>query len=666
MTEVERKEDFRPEEFIDWIKDEPAGSETVSDHKSGDAYGFKDFFDTLSDTLSARAGGDDRDLIDALEEKKKKKAAEEAAKKAAAKRAESGIGDIFGADDDDERKRGIAFKSPFAEMTEEELDAALKKANKNTYWEFGLHTEKKRRAGKVESFIYEKEGTRIPVLPTYTNRMEREVCGEPVAVSFGDLPRTKNVNSVGNPNAIRYTTHLEIHFDITEGAETKEGKSAAYMKAQSFLAAAYRGDTLGGKPVRKFRLTNMSEEELKAWGEVRAAFEGQGKKIEFILTDEQQKVFDRYAAKFAEITRLNRELVGAEKVTEMTAEKDTEKTTSESMVEPTESKTEGTSETSKDVVSEEEKTPAESKTVVEPTEVIDAPVPEAEETPVEDKPIIDVEMAKTTDSEDAAEADSEPTVELAERKSAEVDVPVTAEEISKMYTELRNLKEMLEALRRGAIPVGPVTEDAEATVVAEDSPRDSGEFVNLPDYLKEFFKNMDEVEATAAKESVVREFFKNMDEIAAAVMKENAGNSGVSQEVKEKVAREIKAFDLSTEKGKIDARKATTAIIVSDLSRAFNHALERNNTLISNEILTTDEIKKDLDKYYNLYGEKAEEIIANSEDSRTARDILKETKLKVGESRFANERAKKAYEKDKFNREMAIKTEGGYWHQNER
>ena len=320
MTEVERKEDFRPEEFIDWIKDEPAGSETVSDHTSGDAYGFKDFFDTLADTLSARAGGDDRDLIDALEEKKKKKAAEEAAKKAAAKRAESGIGDIFGADDDDERKRGIAFKSPFAEMTEEELDAALKKANKNTYWEFGLHTEKKRRAGKVESFIYEKEGTRIPVLPTYTNRMEREVCGEPVAVSFGDLPRTKNVNSIGNPNAIRYTTHLEIHFDITEGAETKEGKSAAYMKAQSFLAAAYRGDTLGGKPVRRFRLNNMSEEELKAWGEVRAAFEGQGKKIEFILTDEQQKVFDRYAAKFAEITKLNRELVSGVKEEEETKE----------------------------------------------------------------------------------------------------------------------------------------------------------------------------------------------------------------------------------------------------------------------------------------------------------------------------------------------------------
>ena len=641
MTEVERKEDFRPEEFIDWIKDEPVDSEVSSEHKDAeDPYGFKGFFDTLADSLAARAGGEDRDLIEDLEEARKKKAAEEAAKKAAAKRAESGIGDIFGADDDDERKRGIAFKSPFAEMSDEELEEALKKANKNTYWEFGLHTEKKRRAGKTESFIYEKEGTRIPVLPTYTNKMEREICGEPVAVSFGDLPRTKNVNSIGNPNAVRYTTHLEIHFDITEGAETKEGKSAAYMKAQSFLAAAYRGDTLGGKPVRKFRLTNMSEEELKAWGEVRAAFEGQGKKIEFILTDEQQKVFDRYAAKFAEITRLNRELVGGVKEEEKTAgaevaEKASEKVASETTVEPTEA--------SKDAVAEDKETMEESKTVVEPTEIIEPPAPEVEDVPAEEKTIIDVKAVEKTDTESATEADS---------ASTEADVYVSAEDLRKEAAELR---EKLEALKSGAIPVGPVTEEDKATTATEDAP----EFVNLPD-VSAFFKRMDK-EGLATMKSAwpdLAAFFKRMNRGELAAMKnssydfgalfkmmnelaEQASNSGVSSVVKEKAPKEEILYDLSTSQGRVDARDAVISRIRTNLKTAYTTRAKGKWAIVE------EEAREDLAKYADWHCEKTEEVVAKAEGLRTASDILEEVKRKVGESRFANKRAMDAYNRER-------------------
>ena len=179
-----------------------------------------------------------------------------------------------------------------------------------------------------------------------------------------------------------------------------------------------------------------------------------------------------------------------------------------------------------------------------------------------------------------------------------------------------------------AIPVGPVTEENEAETAEDNSLSEQGEFVNLPD---------------------VSAFFNEMDKIEDKVMKDAA-----------------KKFDLSTEKGRTKARDAVTTLIVSDLGRAFNYAKKRNKIYLDKEILTADTIEEDLNKYYDRYGEKAEEIISNSEGVYTARDILREIKRRVGESRFANENAKKAYEKEKFNREMAIKAGSGYWRQNER
>ena len=214
-----------------------------------------------------------------------------------------------------------------------------------------------------------------------------------------------------------------------------------------------------------------------------------------------------------------------------------------------------------------------------------------------------------------------------------------------------------------AIPVGPVTEEP----VAEENK----EFVNLPDYSKffermdkkalvavkgtqpdlvPFFKNMDEVEATAMKENAIRDFFNNMDEIEAAVMKENAGNSGVGSEV-----RAAKTFDLSTKEGKVAARAAVTAVIKSDLGRDFKTRAERKWAIVE------ETAKEDLAKYANLHGEKAEEIISVSEGLFTARDILKQAKRWVGESRFANERAMKAYNA-KRNRE-GIEYSQRYWTQ---
>ena len=552
-------------------------------------------------------------------------------------------------------------------MTDEELEEALRRANKNTYWEFGLFTEKKRRAGKVDAFVYERKGTRLPVLPTYTDKKAREICGEPVAVSFGDLPKSTNVNSKGNPNSIRFSTHLEIHFDITEGASTKEGKSIAYMKAQSFLAAAYRGDTLGGEPVRRFRLTNMSEEELKAWGEVRAAFEGQGKKIEFILTDEQQKVFDRYAAKFDEITRLNRELVGGRDL-DLSKSKAVESLKGL----PKETKEFHTHGKDFKPLEEPKSMP---KTEYRPTHSKEAAKEAAPETVAKETSPKDDSSVVTTDvvseAEKAAELDtlakafeageykaSSETTDLAETESKAVEKTVddkafeeildgfrngewfetnSFKTISKMTKWMNGDKGLVDevadmekaATATGeAIPVGPVTEENEAETAEDNSLSEQGEFVNLPD---------------------VSAFFNEMDKIEDKVMKDAA-----------------KKFDLSTEKGRTKARDAVTTLIVSDLGRAFNYAKKRNKIYLDKEILTADTIEEDLNKYYDRYGEKAEEIISNSEGVYTARDILREIKRRVGESRFANENAKKAYEKEKFNREMAIKAGSGYWRQNER
>ena len=577
------------------------------------------------------------------------------------------VGSLEGERVKEKEEESSAFKSPFSTMTDEELEEALRKANKNTYWEFGLFTEKKRRAGKVDAFVYEKKGERLPVLPTYTDKKAREICGEPVAVSFGDLPKSTNVNSKGNPNSIRFSTHLEIHFDITEGASTKEGKSIAYMKAQSFLAAAYRGDTLGGKPVRRFRLTNMSEEELKAWGEVRAAFEGQGKKIEFILTDEQQKVFDRYAAKFAEITRLNRELVGG-------GDLDLSKSKA---VESLKGLPKGTKEfytRGEEIKPLEEPKPT-PKMEYRPThskEVAKEAAPETvakETSPKDDSTVVTTDFV--SEEEKAAKLDklvkafekgeykpSSETTDLAKTESKAVEKTVddkafeeildgfrngewfendSFETISKMtkwmnddkglVDEVADMEEAATATGE-AIPVGPVTEENEAATAEDNSLSEQGEFVNLPD---------------------VSAFFNEMDKIEDKAMKDAA-----------------KKFDLSTEKGRTKARDAVTALIVSDLGRAFNYAKKRNKIYLDKEILTADTIEEDLNKYYDRYGEKAEEIISNSEGVYTARDILREIKRRVGESRFANENAKKAYEKEKFNREMAIKTGSGYWRQNER
>ena len=705
MTEVDTSVNTSEDIFARKdIKKEPVEAlEKVAKPKT--APDFKSFSSAEAGTFEALAKEGDSDLAEGL-------------------KVNSGIGEISGSlEDEKEQEKEIMFQSPFAEMSDEELAEALRKANKNTYWEFGLFTEQKRRAGKVESYIYEKDGDRLPVLPTYTNKKAREICGEPVAVSFGDLPRSKNVNSIGNPNSIRFSTHLEIHFDITEGAGTKEGKSAAYMKAQSFLAAAYRGDTLGGKPVRTFRLTNMSEEELKAWGEVRAAFEGQGKKIEFILTDEQQKVFDRYAAQFDEITKLNRALV---------SDRNFDLSKPESL-----ENLEGLPKQGKDFyargeglesLEEPEPMPKMDYTPANSKEAVEEVAPEvASETVAEKAPeVVEAEVIEAKEIE-------EPSTELAEEGTNGIDKTVddkafeevldgfrngewfetnSFETISKMSEWMNSDKdsanevaemENATATNGDAIPVGPVTEEP----VAEENE----EFVNLPDHSKffermdkkalvavkgtqpdlvPFFKNMDEIEAAVMEEKAAKankgidladkdshvlpipdylptdkgidladwktplpdysEFFKNMDEIEAAVMKENAGNSGVGSEV-----RAAKTFDLSTKEGKVAARAAVTAVIKSDLGRDFKTRAERKWAIVE------ETAKEDLAKYANLHGEKAEEIISVSEGLFTARDILKQAKRWVGESRFANERAMKAYNA-KRNRE-GIEYSQRYWTQ---
>ena len=605
---------------------------------------------------------------------------------------DDGTGFIIGPHDEEEKEKEPPAKKPFSflDMSDEELEEELRKANKNTYWEFGLYIEKKRRAGKEEVFVYEKDGDRLPVLPTYTDKMSKEVCGEPVAVSFGNLPPSTNVNSKGNPNSIRFSTHLEIHFDITEGAETKEGKSIAYKKAQSFLAAAYRGDTLGGKPVRRFRLTNMSEEELKAWGEVRAAFEGQGKKIEFILTDEQQKVFDRYAAEFDEIIKLNRELVSGVKEEEKTVD-----------VSKTETK-EPASEADKSVTEEPvvEKTP-EKLTAEEPiTEEIAPETVELEVDSIMDTtdPMSEEEKAARLDAiveafekgEYKADEPSTETTSLAERKPAEIDLIaddkgynawleiLTSDDFvfDEASEEFAN-EEKSNAAANDAIPVGPVTEEnngtwTDAAPFFKRMGREEAASMKKDAWsdVSPFFKNMDEVEATSAKENAIKAFFENMDEVESTAAKENAikaffkamdeiaqesSNSGVSSVVKEEAAEEEKLYDLSTYQGRVDARDAVISRIRTNLKTAYTKRAEKVWAIVKNEA------KEDLAKYADRHCEKTEEVISKSEGLRTAKDILEEVKRRVGESRFANKRAMDAYNR-KRNKE-GIEQCLRYWEQ---
>lgn len=691
MTEVDTSVNTSEDIFARKdIKKEPVEAlEKVAKPKT--APDFKSFSSAEAGTFEALAKEGDSDLAEGL-------------------KVNSGIGEIRGSlEDEKEQEKEIMFQSPFAEMSDEELAEALRKANKNTYWEFGLFTEQKRRAGKVESYIYEKDGDRLPVLPTYTNKKAREICGEPVAVSFGDLPRSKNVNSIGNPNSIRFSTHLEIHFDITEGAGTKEGKSAAYMKAQSFLAAAYRGDTLGGKPVRTFRLTNMSEEELKAWGEVRAAFEGQGKKIEFILTDEQQKVFDRYAAQFDEITKLNRALISDRnfdhsKTESLESLKGLPKQGKEfyargEELEPLEEP---------EPMPKMDYTPANSKEAVEEAASEVAPETVAEKAPE----VVEAEVVEAKEIE-------EPLTELAEEGTNGIDKTVddkafeevldgfrngewfetnSFETISKMSEWMNSDKdsanevaemENATAANGDAIPVGPVTEEP----VAEENK----EFVNLPDHSK-FFERMDKKALVAVKgtQPDLVPFFKNMDEIEAAVMEEKAAKANKRIDLADKESLVLPIPDhLPTDKGidladwknplpdyseffknmdeiakeasnsgasSVVEEKAAEEEKLYDLSTyqgrvdARDAVISRIHTNLKTAYtkraekvwaIVKNEAKEDLAKYADRHCEKTEEVIAKSEGLRTASDILEEVKRWVGESRFANKRAMDAYNRER-------------------
>ena len=651
MTEVDTSVNTSEDIFARKdIKKEPVEAlEKVAKPKT--APDFKSFSSAEAGTFEALAKEGDSDLAEGL-------------------KVNSGIGEISGSlEDEKEQEKEIMFQSPFAEMSDEELAEALRKANKNTYWEFGLFTEQKRRAGKVESYIYEKDGDRLPVLPTYTNKKAREICGEPVAVSFGDLPRSRNVNSIGNPNSIRFSTHLEIHFDITEGAGTKEGKSAAYMKAQSFLAAAYRGDTLGGKPVRTFRLTNMSEEELKAWGEVRAAFEGQGKKIEFILTDEQQKVFDRYAAQFDEITKLNRALVSDRNF-------DLNKTETLENLEGLPKKNTEFHARGEDL---------------EPLEEPE-PMPKMNYTPANSK-----EAVEEAASEVAPETVAEKAPEVVEAEVIEAPETFTEEAAEVIDAEFTEVSKALEE---------PVAEE-------------NKEFVNLPDHSKffermdkkalvavkgtqpdlvPFFKNMDEIEAAVMEEKAAKankgidladkeshvlpipdylptdkgidladwknplpdysEFFKNMDEIA-----KEASNSGASSVVEEQAKKSTKRrkYNLASEEDLLAVRKVFAEKNARSCKGAIKEALDTNEGSIRSGVIAEDKVREDVAEYHNRYAENAEKIFATSKETLSLHQIFTRAKKGIGDSRYINEETRKAFYENKFKEDMAIKIASGYY-----
>ena len=124
---------------------------------------------------------------------------------------------------------------------------------------------------------------------------------------FSGLPEGENT-SEGNPHAeAPFSKHLEIQIDITEGTGTSSGDKAAYQKAQSLLLAAYDSG------VRRFTLTEMTPEEIKIWGDVRAALAGQGKSLEFVFDNaDSQKAFDSHKADFAKIEDLNKTIHDAE------------------------------------------------------------------------------------------------------------------------------------------------------------------------------------------------------------------------------------------------------------------------------------------------------------------------------------------------------------------
>ena len=200
-------------------------------------------------------------------------------------------------------------ENPFEKMSDSELAKALSVAKDGTYWKFGLTVEQKSREAKkagddVPYFVYRDGGEHHEVVSTFTKDLDKEVCGKPNTVMFSNLPESTNT-SEGNPHAeAPFSKQLEIHIDITEGTGTSAGDKAAYQTAQSLLLAAYDSG------VRKFKLEAMTPEEVKIWGDVRAALAGQGKSLEFTFDDPSlQKVFDSHKADFAKIENLNKDVM---------------------------------------------------------------------------------------------------------------------------------------------------------------------------------------------------------------------------------------------------------------------------------------------------------------------------------------------------------------------
>ena len=205
-------------------------------------------------------------------------------------------------------------ENPFSKkkMSDDALAKALAAAKDGTYWKFGLTVEQKNReaikAGReVPYFVYSAGGEHHEIVPTFTNDLDKEVCGKANKVLFSGLPEGENT-SEGNPHAeAPFSKHLEIQIDITEGTGTSSGDKAAYQKAQSLLLAAYDSG------VRRFTLTEMTPEEIKIWGDVRAALAGQGKSLEFVFDNaDSQKAFDSHKADFAKIEDLNKTIHDAE------------------------------------------------------------------------------------------------------------------------------------------------------------------------------------------------------------------------------------------------------------------------------------------------------------------------------------------------------------------
>jgi hypothetical protein len=218
---------------------------------------------------------------------------------------------LFGKGDLPSKTSRKIVENPFSEekMSDDDLANALAAAKDGTYWKFGLTVEQKRREAKkagedVPYFIYTDGGEHHEVVSTFTNDLDKEVCGKPNTVMFSTLPESTNT-SEGNPHAeAPFSKQLNIHIDITEGMGTPEGNKAAYQTAQSLLLAAYDSG------VRKFKLESMTPEEIKIWGDVRAALAGQGKSLEFTFADpSSQKVFDSHKAEFAKIEDLNKSIV---------------------------------------------------------------------------------------------------------------------------------------------------------------------------------------------------------------------------------------------------------------------------------------------------------------------------------------------------------------------